>query len=86
MARRKTGNAAADRIDNTGKLRSRREGQGILGLIEALHLEPIDEADAGGLHLDAHVPGGDVRQRNVLQRDVVDGIILLDDDGLHAGP
>ena len=86
LSRRKAGHACTDGIDDTCELRARREGQGILGLVEALHLQTVDEADAGGLHLDAHLPGAGVGQRDVLQRNVVDDIVLLDDDGFHADP
>ena len=77
---------AADGIDNAGEFRARRKGQGVLGLVETLDLQPVDEADAGGLHLDAHLSRGDIRQSDIPERDVVDGVILLDDDGFHAGP
>ncbi len=38
-----------DRIDHAGELRAGREGQGILGLVAALDLQSVDEADAGGV-------------------------------------
>jgi hypothetical protein len=82
-AGRKSRNIGRRRVDDAGEFRSGREGERILGLIQPLYFQAVDEADACGLDLDPHMAGCDLGQGNLLQPDILDGIVLLDHDGLH---
>ena len=53
-------------------------------MIQSLNLEAVDKADAGGLNFHTHLAAGDIRQRDILQPDIVDGVEFFDDDGFHS--
>ena len=78
------GDVVGNGIDDAGKLRARHEWQRVLGLIKALHLQSVDEADRRGADLDADFAVGNAGRIDLLDRDAVDRVVAVDNYGLHA--
>ena len=83
-ARLERGDVAGCGIDHAGEFRTRHEGQRILGLIQSLHLQPVDEADGSSADPDADLAWRDIRHWHLLDGDAVNRIVILDHHGLHA--
>src|SRR6185312_6088880 len=65
-------------VDDAGKLGAWCKWQGIFGLVQALHLQAIHEADGCRLNADPDQPGRQLRPRHIPDGDVFDAIVIFD--------
>jgi hypothetical protein len=65
-SRLECGDVIGNGVDDAGKLGARHERQRVLGLVEALHLQSIDEADCRRADLDADFAFGNAGRIDLL--------------------
>ena len=72
LLRSESGHIIGGAIHDAGKFGAGHERQGVLGLVEALYLQAIHEADRGSAYLHADLAGADLRRRHLPDGDAVD--------------
>jgi hypothetical protein len=80
LAGAEAGDAFADLVDHSHQLVTGNQGEDRVEV--ALVDVQVGAADPDLLHLDAHLAGGHVRHRDVLDGVLARGVV---DDGLHGG-